>query len=133
MGLVLVAVLGLGLIGCATPQQQVAQKEDYLAAAGFTVRPANTPARQKMLISLPSHRFVQRPHKDSISYIYADPLVCNCLYVGSQMAYDQYKLLMQQQHMADEQAMTAQMYANPNWDWGAWGPYGPDFGAGLGW
>jgi hypothetical protein len=40
---------------------------------------------------------------------------------------------MQQQHMADEQAMTAQMYANPNWDWGAWGPYGPDFGAGLGW
>jgi len=133
IGLALTVFLALGLTACATPQEQVAQKEDYLAAAGFMVRPANTPERQKMLSSLPSHHFVQRVHTDSVSYVYADPLVCGCLYVGSQLAYNQYKLSMQQQHLADEQAMTAQMYANPAWNWGAWGPYEPGYGPGLGW
>ena len=39
------AGLLLGIAGCATPQQQAAQKEDLLAAAGFQVRVANTPQR----------------------------------------------------------------------------------------
>jgi hypothetical protein len=134
-GLALTVLLPLlGVAGCATQQERVSQKEDTLAAAGFIVRPANTPERQAMLNRLPAHHFVQRVHGDTVSYVYADPLVCHCLYVGSQQAYGQYRQNAQQQKLADEQATTAQMYSDPSWSWGAWGPgFGPGFGPGPGW
>ncbi|WP_428542096.1 hypothetical protein [Rhodopila sp.] len=133
-----VTLLGmLALASCATPQQIVAQHEDNLAAAGFIVRPANTPERQAMLNELPPHRFIQRFHGDTVSYIYSDPLVCDCLYVGSQQSYNQYMYHIQQQRLADQQELTAQMYSNPAWNWGAWGPWGPgyvlSYGPGYGW
>jgi hypothetical protein len=122
-------LLQLGLLtACQTQQQIVTQREDNLAAAGFIVRPANTPERQAMLHRLPPHQFVQRVNGDTVHYVYADPLVCGCLYVGTQQAYGQYKLHQQQQHLADEQQMTAQAYADPAWNWGAWGPWGPGVG-----
>jgi hypothetical protein len=92
------------------------------------VRPANTPERQVMLHRLPPHKFVQRINGDSVHYVYADPLVCGCLYVGTQQAYSQYKQHQQQQNLADEQQMTASMYSDPAWNWGAWGPWGPGVG-----
>ena len=128
------AALLLALGACATPQQVVANKEDALAAAGFTVRPANTSARQAMLSRLPPHHFVERVHGNSVTYVYADPLVCDCLYVGTQQNYDQFKLHMQEQRIANEQELTAEMYNDPGWDWGPWGPgYGFDAGFGPGW
>jgi hypothetical protein len=128
-GSMIALLLAAGAVsGCATQQQIVTQHEDNLAAAGFLVRPANTPARQDMLARLPPHRFVQRTNGDSVHYVYADPLVCGCLYVGSQQAYNQYRRNEQQQHLADEQQLTAQMYSDPAWNWGAWGPWNPGFG-----
>ncbi len=118
----------LTLGACATKQEQVTQKEDSLAAAGFMVQPASTPERQAMLNKLPPHHFVQRVHGDIVTYVYADPLVCDCLYIGSQQAYAQYRQEKQQQKIADEQEMTAQMYSDPNWNWGAWGPWGGGYG-----
>jgi hypothetical protein len=133
-------LLGMGaLAACQTQQQIVSEHEDNLAAAGFIVRPANTPERQDMLKRLPPHKFVQRVSGDTVHYIYADPLVCGCLYVGTQQAFAQYKLHEQQQNLADEQLMTAQTYSDPAWSWNAWGPWGPGapygfvYGPGVGW
>jgi hypothetical protein len=134
----LVVLLGIvDLAGCVTAREAVSQKEDHLAAAGFIVRPANTPERQQMLNRLPPHRFVQRTHGDTVHYLYADPLVCDCLYVGSQQAYNRYQQYLQQKSLTDEQETTAQMYSDPMWNWGAWGPWGMDYGfsygPGMGW
>jgi hypothetical protein len=127
------AVLGLGVLSaCQTPQQAVVHHEDNLAAAGFIVRPANTPERQAMLSRLPPHKFVQRVHGDTVHYVYADPLVCSCLYVGTQQAYNQYKRDQQQKRLVDEQEMNAQMYSDSAWSWNAWGPWGPEYGFGYG-
>jgi hypothetical protein len=135
-------VLGVAtLTACETQQQQVAQREDNLSAAGFIIRPANTPARQDTLHRLPPHQFVQRVNGDVIHYVYADPLVCGCLYVGTQQAYNQFKANQLQQHLADEQQMAAQTYSDAAWNWDAWGPWGgplyPGFGfaygPGVGW
>jgi hypothetical protein len=125
----------LAVAGCATPQQRVADQENLLSASGFVVRPANTPARQNMLRTLPAHQFLMRAHGNTVNYVYSDPLVCGCLYVGTQDAYNHYRLLMQQQKLADEQQLTAQTYSNAAWDWGPWGPWGPAyiFGPGPGW
>lgn len=91
-GTVVAFLLGLGILtACQTPRQAVSQHEDRLAAAGFIVKPADTPERQAMLNPLPPHRFVKRVHGDTVHYIYADPLVCGCLYVGTEQAYQQYE------------------------------------------
>ena len=129
-------LLGIcGLTACQTQQQVVEQREDLLSAAGFIVRPANTPERQAMLNRLPPHKFVQRVNGDVVHYVYADPLVCGCLYVGTQQAYNQYKANQLQQHLADEQQMAADTYSDAAWNWGAWGPWtpvGPGFGFAYG-
>ena len=52
--------LVLGLAGCVSPQQQAAQKEDLLAAAGFQVRVADTPQRLAAMKRLPPNKFVTR-------------------------------------------------------------------------
>lgn len=129
----LLPVLALGLLAaCQTPQQRVASHEDNLAAAGFIVRPANTPEREAMLRRLPPNRFVMRTKGDKVHYVYADPLVCGCLYVGTQQAYAEYKRHEQEQHLADERQMTAETYSDAAWNWGAWGPWGPGYGFGYG-
>ena len=65
----------------------VREKEDMLAAAGFRLRPADTPQRVAALTALPPHRFVRRTVDGRVTYLYADPTVCRCLYVGGQEAY----------------------------------------------
>src|SRR5271170_6933738 len=137
MGASLVLAICL-LSACETQQQRVEERENNLSAAGFLIRPANTPERQAMLHRLPPHQFVRRVNGDVVHYVYADPLVCGCLYVGTQQAYNQYKLHQQQQNLADEQHMTAQTYSDATWNWNAWGPWGPApygfvYGPGYGW
>lgn len=119
------------LAGCSTAAA-VQHKEDNLAAAGFVDRPANTAARQAMLARLPSHQFVRRVRGDAVSYVYADPTGCNCLYVGNQQAYGRYQRQQQRQNIADQNALAAAEYSDPAWNWGAWGGFGPGFGYGPG-
>jgi hypothetical protein len=111
-----------GLAACQS--QQVLQQENALTAAGFTVRIANTAQRQAMLNRLPANRFVQRSSGDVIQYVYADPLVCGCLYVGSQQAFYQY-VSNQQLDFANAQQMALLNYYDAAWNWDAWGPWGP--------
>jgi hypothetical protein len=102
---------------CTT--QAVQNKEDMLAAAGFTLVPANTPQRQASLATLPPHKFVRQVRGNNVLYTYADPTVCGCLYVGNQAAYGRYRENVFLRHLANEQQMTAEMH---QMDWGAWGP-----------
>jgi hypothetical protein len=130
-------LLGVALLGaCQTQQQQITSREDKLSAAGFIIKPANTPDRQAMLTRLPASQFVQRQNGDTIHYVYSDPIVCGCLYVGTQQAYNQYRANQLAQHLADEQQLNAQMYNDAAWNWDAWGPWGgpmyPGFGFAYG-
>lgn len=128
----LIAGLVVALSACETPRERVAEHEDNLAAAGFVVRPANTPERKAMLSRLPPNHFVKRIKGDDVRYVYADPLVCGCLYVGSQQDYGRYKQHQQQQALANEQQMTADLYSDAAWNWGAWGPWDQGYGVGFG-
>ncbi len=132
-GLPVLCAAVLVLSACATPQEQVASKEDKLIAAGFVARPADTPQRQALLKRLPPHHFVMKDLHGQYVYLYADPLVCGCLYVGKDAAYTQYKKMIFQQNLADEQQTAAQLYSDPAWSFDGWGgPWGPGFGAGFG-
>ncbi len=105
---------------CVSPEERVQNKEDLLAASGFTLVPANTPERQASLASLPPHKFARQIRDDQVTYPYADPTICGCLYVGDQAAYGRYRENVFQKSLADERQMTAERYQNM--DWGPWGP-----------
>ncbi len=111
--------IGCWLAVSACTTQMVKDKEDMLAAAGFTLIPANTPQRQAALKELPPHKFVRQVRGDKVVYTYADPTICNCLYVGNQAAYGRYRENVFQQRITDEQQMTAEMN---QMNWGPWGP-----------
>jgi hypothetical protein len=118
------SLLGTALFlgACTTPQQRAEDTENLLAAAGFAARPANTPERQAMLRNLPPSRVVQRARGDGFVYLFADPLVCSCLYIGDQVAYGRYRQELLQRQIANEAMMSAQMNENAAWNWGGWGP-----------
>jgi len=121
------SILGLVLGACvlaACQSQQVLQQESGLEAAGFTVRIANTAERQAMLNRLPANRFVQRGTGVDIRYIYADPVVCGCLYVGTQQNFYQY-VSNQQMDIEYMQNMVLLDFYDAEWNWGAWGPLEP--------
>ena len=116
----MLVMIGAMLSACINQREGVQARDDLLAAAGFTVQPANTPARQAALRTLPTNRFVQRTRGDRLIYLYADPLVCDCLYIGDQAAYGRYRQEVLQRQIANDQLLAAQMYDNPDWDWGPW-------------
>jgi hypothetical protein len=115
-----VAGFALALAACVTPQQQVAQKEDLLAAAGFQVRAADTPQRAAAMRTLPPNRFVTRIVNGQPVYQYADPLICRCVYFGTQQNWDAYRQEVFAKQLADENQMTAIMNQSA-WEWGPWG------------
>ena len=132
-GLPAALAVAFTLSACASPQEQVASKENKLVAAGFVARPAATPQSEALLTRLPPHQFVMKDLNGRYVYLYADPLVCGCLYVGSDAAYSQYKKMIFQQHLANQQQATAQLYSDPAWSFGGWGgQWGPGFGGGFG-
>jgi hypothetical protein len=116
----LVISIGLSLAGCQSMPQVVQQKEDLLSAAGFTPQPANTPQRLAAMKKLPPNKFVQQTSNSQMVYVYADPIVCQCVYFGNQAAYAQYRQMVFQQRLADERQMTAVM-AQDSFDFGPWG------------
>ena len=121
----ILAILGLcaAVAACQNPQQVIGNKEDMMAAAGFKFVPANTPARQNSFKNLPPHKFSREIKNGQVFYVYPDPTVCVCLYVGNQAAYAAYQKNVFQKNLADEQQMTANINSMNDWDWGPWGGY----------
>src|SRR3990167_4536944 len=119
------AILGLcaAVAACQTTQQSIGNKEDMMAAAGFKFVPANTPARQASFKNLPPHKFSREIKNGQVFYVYPDPTLCVCLYVGNQSAYARYQGNVFQKNLADEQQMTANINSMNDWDWGPWGGY----------
>jgi hypothetical protein len=133
MGRITIAGLSLTmalLAGCQSTQ--ILQQEDDLTAAGFGVRIANTAQRQDMMNRLPPNRFVQRQSGNNVQYVYADPEVCGCIYVGTQQNFDQYVSNQQLDYEQAQRIAFLNFYdAEWNWDaWGPWGPLGPIYGPG---
>jgi hypothetical protein len=109
----------LALSACQSPQQAVEGKEDLLAAAGFAIKPANTPARLAAMKKLPAHKFVQQANGTNVVWLYADPTVCQCVYFGDQTAWSNYHAMVFAKQIANEQQMTAVMNQN-SFDFGPW-------------
>jgi len=67
---------------------QTRTTEQLLATEGFQKKIADTPDKLAQLETLtPARQLVARPRDGDVYYVYADPAVCKCLYVGTAAQY----------------------------------------------
>ncbi len=114
----------VALQGCASVGAP--EKEGQLSAAGFVRLEADTPAKVAKLQALPQNSMVFAQRKKGPVYIYADAAGCNCAFVGTPDAYQQYQQIHAANNVAQMQEVTAQLNLAAAEDWGgAWGPIAP--------
>lgn len=94
--------------------------ERLLAAAGFQATPATSPAAIAELSSLRRRHLLAEPDGDQLTYVYADPRGCNCIWRGDALAMRNY-----QNEVAREQSAQAYMAAaDARWAYPRWGGFG---------
>ena len=123
-------VAGL-LSSCAMMSAQEAKdKEQLLAAAGFKMTLANTPAKMAHLKTLTQNKIVPHQKDGAVYYIYADAANCQCFYWGNDQAYQKFQQLQVQQNLAAEDRMSAEMNEEEfmNWDTMGYGMGGDGMG-----
>ena len=76
-----VASLCIAVAACASNAKL---KEDMLSASGFKATPPKTPSQIASFNSLPPHKLTKTTHKGKTVWVYSDPVVCGCLYIGDQ-------------------------------------------------
>ena len=125
----------LTLAGCAEVKHDFRESstrsmENQLKAAGFKIMLADTAERQKMLQSLPPETVTRIPRPDNVYFIYPDPDVCSCLYVGRQPEYERLQQLGAEMAQANRAMITHEIEENqqagwaPSGPWGNWGYWG---------
>jgi len=121
--LLVVFATAFALGGCAAMRRHEARDTgDLLVSAGFTTKPADTPERAQELHAMPPLKLVSQSKDGHVVYRYADPYSCDCLYVGDQQAYAEYKRLALQKQIADERLQAAEAEESAAIDWGLWEP-----------
>lgn len=92
--------------------------EQLLAAVGFQMKLADTPEKLANLRTLtPRRTLIPQAQDDRVYYIYADPDLCECLYVGTSAQYQR----ALQKSLETDQLIAIQQQQPIVWGlWGAW-------------
>jgi uncharacterized protein YceK len=119
----------LTLSGCSTVQHEIKESstrsmESQLRAAGFKIMMADTAERQRMLNSLPPETVTRIPRPDNVYYIYPDPDVCSCLYVGRESEFEKLQQLSADMATSNQAMITHEIEENQQAGWSPSGPWG---------
>ena len=125
---VLAAVIGIFLVGCATAQSgsSAPSQADLLAQAGFTLRTADTPKRLAYINSLPPQKVVQQSYKGKTEYVVCPDLSIKQVYVEDEAPYQRYQQLSLQQNISAERHAVSEQRRDPEY----WTLYAASQGAG---
>jgi len=119
-------VLGWLLSSCAMIDvQQIKDKEQLLATAGFKMKLADTPAKMDNLKTMPQHKLVSHQKNGVVYYTYADATTCQCFYLGQDQSYRSFLQLQEQQNIADEDRIKAEVKNNEFKNWDSMENFGP--------
>jgi hypothetical protein len=125
--MIAVAALLFLCVGCVSEREKWEETEQILIAAGFKMQPAETPERQMELATLPPHQVLSQQlraggGRQATGYVYADPDVCHCVFIGDDKAYQAFAQLSLQKKLADEYREASEMAENAAFNWDMWGP-----------
>ena len=90
---VVALLLGVTLLAALEPPSKpfLDRNSFYLTSSGFKVQVANDAAGKQALHALPPHRFVIHRTGNDVRYLYAEPVHCVCIFIGTQAAYENYR------------------------------------------
>ena len=128
----MILLLGIALAGCAAVRKEKAldqernaiNTERALSDAGFRMRLADTEKKLAHLETLIQRRLVPHRKDGALYYVYADAIYCQCVYVGTEKAYDRYQGLAARR-IAHERLVTEEMTRGSGMDWDMMGHWGP--------
>lgn len=112
-------------VGCASTTPQ--SKENLLISAGFKSFPADTPAKQKLLTSMPAGRISTIKREGHTYYVYPH-LAANSALVGTQKEFTTYQQLKDLKQISNRNLEESESAPLPAGAWGAWGGWGGGFG-----
>jgi hypothetical protein len=94
----IVLLLGASLlVALEVPSKPFLEKNSFLlSSAGFRVKLANDPAGLKAMRALPAHRFVIHKNGGNVRYLYAEPNLCVCIFIGTAANYQDYRDILGQ-------------------------------------
>jgi len=112
-----------------TTWAQNSAPNNMFTEAGFVVRYADTPAKLAHLRRLPPDKLVTRTRGGKLYYVYADPQICRCAYVGTPAAYQAFQNGSggPQFNLADNESPETQMIDEMTADDTATEPGAPSF------
>jgi hypothetical protein len=119
----------MALAGCAVVKEvqknEASDREQLLSAAGFKVKPADTPAKMAHLQTLTQRKLISHERGGKVYYVYADALNCKCLYVGDEAAYQRLQQLQVERQIAAQERLAAEMNYDATMNWDLYGPWDP--------
>ena len=93
--------------------------EQLLAAAGFDQKLADSPEKLANLALLtPARKLIPQERNGQLYYVYADPALCKCMYVGTAAQYERAR----QQQLAGDQLRAVQDNLVVPILWDLWAP-----------
>jgi hypothetical protein len=93
----LLAAAALACTGCASNELgKVDSAEHMLSDAGFRAVKADTPERVDALRRLPPGTVSEVMRNERTFYVFPDPELCHCLWVGTGDEYDEWRKLLHQ-------------------------------------
>jgi hypothetical protein len=113
-------VLGLLLLvaGCATTKHT----ETFLTAAGFKVVVATTPKQEQRLKALPPGKITTVQRNGKTYYVFPD-VAHNQIYLGTPNEYQNYRQILADNKIAEQDRMGAEMLSADGDDWNDWGSW----------
>ena len=112
----------MALAGCGgAPVNKTFKAEEALAAAGFQLKMADTPAKLDRIRRMPQKQVVRGMIKDREVYIWADGEGCLCYYTGTRQNYEQLR-----HNQREEKADRRTNWYNAQHDDPLWQSYGWD-------
>ncbi len=135
--------------GCTTVRHTKAMRaERELSASGFQLKLARTPEQKAQVEKLPQRKLARVPFEGGVRYVYADAEFCECIYAGTERAFQRFRSAVaediEQQALADSmlldppidattaernEALASKSILAPSGgaslNWESWGPWGP--------
>jgi hypothetical protein len=104
--------------GCATTKHM----ETFLTAAGFKVVVATTPKQEQRLKALPPGKITTVQRNGKTYYVFPD-VAHNQIYLGTPNEYQNYRQILADSKIAEQDRMGAEMLSADGDDWNDWGSW----------
>jgi len=116
----LFSVVGLLFLvaGCATTKHT----ETFLIAAGFKMVMATTPKQEQRLKALPPGKITPVQRNGKTYYVFPD-VAHNQIYLGTPNEYQNYRQILADSKIAEQDRMGAEMLSADGDDWNEWGSW----------